>query len=92
MEGQHIRVDRATAAKAKGATLRYVASVTKGKITVGLQVVNPSSPFFGLKGTANQEAVTTTRYKANPPVNTGPGPGPSGTAAAVLDDMLGLVA
>jgi aspartokinase/homoserine dehydrogenase 1 len=82
---------RASAAKAKGATLRYVASVTKGKITVGLQVVNPSSPFFGLKGTDNQVAFTTTRYKANPLVITGPGAGPAVTAAGVLNDMLGLV-
>jgi aspartokinase/homoserine dehydrogenase 1 len=82
---------RATAAKAKGATLRYVASVTKGKITVGLQVVGPSSPFFGLKGTDNQVAFTTMRYKTNPLVITGPGAGPAVTAAGVLNDMLGLV-
>ena len=31
---------RAAAAKAKGATLRYVATVTKAKITVGLQAVS----------------------------------------------------
>jgi aspartokinase/homoserine dehydrogenase 1 len=82
---------RATMAKAKGGTLRYVASVTKGKITVGLQVVAPSSPFFGLKGTDNQVAFTTTRYKTNPLVITGPGAGPAVTAAGVLNDMLGLV-
>jgi aspartokinase/homoserine dehydrogenase 1 len=82
---------RAAAAKSKGATLRYVASVTRGKITVGLQVVNPSSPFYGLKGTDNQVAFTTTRYKTNPLVITGPGAGPAVTAAGVLNDMLGLV-
>jgi bifunctional aspartokinase / homoserine dehydrogenase 1 len=82
---------RATGAKAKGATLRYVASVTKGKITVGLQSVAPSSPFFGLKGTDNQVAFTTTRYKTNPLVITGPGAGPAVTAAGVLNDMLGLI-
>ncbi|HVX95331.1 MAG TPA: aspartate kinase [Polyangia bacterium] len=82
---------RAAAAKAKGGTLRYVASVTKGKITVGLQVVGPSSPFFGLKGTDNQVAFTTMRYKTNPLVITGPGAGPAVTAAGVLNDMLGLV-
>jgi aspartokinase/homoserine dehydrogenase 1 len=82
---------RAAAAKAKGGTLRYVASVTKGKITVGLQVASPSSPFFNLKGTDNQVAFTTTRYKTNPLVITGPGAGPAVTAAGVLNDMLGLV-
>ncbi|HVZ75224.1 MAG TPA: aspartate kinase [Polyangia bacterium] len=83
---------RAAAAKAKGATLRYVASVTKTKIAVGLQVVTPASPFFGLKGTDNQVAFTTTRYKTNPLVITGPGAGPAVTAAGVLNDILGLVA
>ncbi len=82
---------RAAAAKAKGGTLRYVASVTKAKITVSLQVVSSSSPFFGLKGTDNQVAFTTTRYKSNPLVITGPGAGPAVTAAGVLNDMLGLI-
>jgi aspartokinase/homoserine dehydrogenase 1 len=82
---------RATAAKAQGGTLRYVAQVTKGKIAVGLQVVDPSSPFFGLKGTDNQVAFTTTRYRENPLVITGPGAGPAVTAAGVLNDILGLV-
>ena len=35
----------------------------QGKIAVGLQSVNRTSPFFGLKGTDNQIAFTTTRYR-----------------------------
>ena len=81
---------RASAANAKGATLRYVASVTKRRIAVGLQVVGRSSPFFGLKGTDNQVAFTTTRYRKNPLVITGPGAGPAVTAAGVLNDILRL--
>jgi aspartokinase/homoserine dehydrogenase 1 len=81
---------RAAAAKAKGATLRYVASVTATKIAVGLQVVGPQSPFFGLKGTDNQVAFTTKRYRKNPLVITGPGAGPAVTAAGVFNDLLGL--
>jgi aspartokinase/homoserine dehydrogenase 1 len=79
---------RAAAAKAKGATLRYVASVTKERASVGLKVVGRASPFFGLKGTDNQVAFTTTRYRKNPLVITGPGAGPAVTAAGVLNDML----
>ncbi len=79
---------RATAAKAKGRSLRYVASVTKDRISVGLQAVDRSSPFFGLKGTDNQVAFTTVRYRKNPLVITGPGAGPAVTAAGVLNDML----
>jgi aspartokinase/homoserine dehydrogenase 1 len=79
---------RAAAAKAKGATLRYVATVTKNRISVGLKVVDRSSPFYGLKGTDNQVAFTTSRYRKNPLVITGPGAGPAVTAAGVLNDML----
>ncbi len=81
---------RATAAKAKGATLRYVASVSKDKISVGLETVSRQSPFFGLKGTDNQVAFTTVRYRKNPLVITGPGAGPAVTAAGVLNDLLRL--
>jgi aspartokinase/homoserine dehydrogenase 1 len=81
---------RAAAAKAKGATLRYVASVSKDKIAVGLQTVGRQSPFFGLKGTDNQVAFTTVRYRKNPLVITGPGAGPAVTAAGVLNDLLRL--
>ena len=81
---------RAAAAKAKGATLRYVASVSKDKISVGLETVSRQSPFFGLKGTDNQVAFTTVRYRKNPLVITGPGAGPAVTAAGVLNDLLRL--
>ncbi|HSY38037.1 MAG TPA: bifunctional aspartate kinase/homoserine dehydrogenase I, partial [Polyangia bacterium] len=79
---------RAAAARAKGATLRYVATVTKDRISVGLRVVDRASPFYGLKGTDNQVAFTTSRYRKNPLVITGPGAGPAVTAAGVLNDML----
>jgi len=79
---------RAASAKAKGATLRYVATVTKDRISVGLRVVDRASPFYGLKGTDNQVAFTTSRYRKNPLVITGPGAGPAVTAAGVLNDML----
>jgi aspartokinase/homoserine dehydrogenase 1 len=79
---------RAAAAKAKGRSLRYIASVTKDRIAVRLEPVDRSSPFFGLKGTDNQVAFTTVRYRKNPLVITGPGAGPAVTAAGVLNDML----
>ncbi len=81
---------RVEAARAKGKVLRYVASVTPRKITVGLQVVDGTSPFAALKGTDNQVAFTTDRYRTNPLVITGPGAGPDVTAAGVLNDVLAL--
>ena len=81
---------RLSAAKSKGGALRYVATVTKNRIAVGLRTVDGASPFAGLKGTDNQIAFTTNRYKENPLVVTGPGAGLAVTAAGVLNDILGL--
>ncbi len=82
---------RLATARAQGGQLRYVASVTKNKISVGLKIVDGASPFAGLKGTDNQVAFTTARYRENPLIITGPGAGPAVTAAGVLNDILGLV-
>ena len=61
--------------------LRYVATVTRNKIKVGLQSVDGSSPFAALKGTDNQIAFTTTRYRS-PLVIRGAGAGPRSPRAA----------
>jgi bifunctional aspartokinase / homoserine dehydrogenase 1 len=82
---------RVTAARSKGGTLRYVVSVTKSRISVGLKAVDGTSPFGALKGTDNQIAFTTARYRQNPLIVTGPGAGRAVTAAGVLNDILGLV-
>jgi len=81
---------RASQARAKGGALRYIATVSKSRISVGLRTVGPSSPFLGLRGTENQIAFTTQRYRENPLVVTGPGAGPAVTAAGVLNDILAL--
>jgi aspartokinase/homoserine dehydrogenase 1 len=83
---------RAADARANGRVLRYVASITRRRITVGLVAVDRSSPFASLDGTDNQVAFTTTRYRTNPLVITGPGAGPAVTAAGVLNDVLQLTA
>jgi len=80
---------RAAAARAKHAVLRYVVSVTRSKIKVGLQAVDRSTPFASLNGTDNQIAFTTTRYQ-RPLVITGAGAGLAVTAGGVLNDILEL--
>jgi Homoserine dehydrogenase len=52
--------------------------------------VDASSSFASLTGTDNQFAITTTRYRTNPIVITGPGAGVAVTAAGVLNDVLKL--
>ena len=83
---------RALAARENRRVLRYVASVTKRRIEVGLQAVESTSPFAALKGTDNQVAFTTMRYRTSPLIITGPGAGPAVTAAGVLNDILALAA
>jgi len=83
---------RVREARQNGRVLRYVASVTRRRIEVGLQAVESTSPFAALTGTDNQVAFTTMRYKTTPLVITGPGAGPAVTAAGVLNDILTLAA
>lgn len=80
---------RVEAARVKGAVLRYVATVTARKISVGLQRAGQGNPFASLAGTDNQIAFTTVRYR-NPLVITGAGAGPAVTAGGVLNDILEL--
>ena len=79
---------RVAAAAADGKVLRYVATVTRSKIAVGLRPVSTTSPLAAIQGSDNQLVFTTARYKANPLVITGPGAGAEVTAAGVLNDIL----
>jgi aspartokinase/homoserine dehydrogenase 1 len=81
---------RVDAAAGRGRVLRYVATVTRRLLHVGLREVDRTSPFAALKGADNTVVFTTQRYKANPLVITGPGAGPAVTAAGVLNDVLQL--
>jgi bifunctional aspartokinase / homoserine dehydrogenase 1 len=78
---------RVEAARPRG-VLRYRCIVTRRRVRVGLVVVDASSPMASLNGTDNQFIFTTTRYKKNPLVITGPGAGPAVTAGGILNDVL----
>jgi aspartokinase/homoserine dehydrogenase 1 len=81
---------RARQARDKGQVWRYVARITRQRVTVSLVAVPLTSPFAALKGTDNQVVFTTMRYRENPLVITGPGAGPQVTAAGVVNDVLKL--
>lgn len=83
---------RVEAANAKGDVLRYCASVTRASVRVGLLSVPRSSSLGSLGGTDNQFVFTTTRYRENSLIISGPGAGPAVTAAGVLNDLLRVVA
>lgn len=82
--------ERARQAHAKGEVWRYIARVSRQRVSVTLQSVPLSSPFAALKGTDNQVVFNTMRYRDNPLVITGPGAGPQVTAAGVVNDVIKL--
>jgi len=81
---------RAESARRRQQVLRYVAKIGRGGIRVGIEAVPQSSPMGSLRGTANQVAIYSKRYKTNPLVVTGPGAGAGVTAAGVLNDIVAI--
>ena len=79
---------RIASARSKGEVLRYSATISGNEVTVGTTSFSAQSPFAGLKGTDNQVAFTTVRYRKQPLVVRGPGAGAEVTAAGVLADVL----
>src|SRR5919202_5177466 len=79
---------RVREARERGKVLRYRATATRQAVAVGLVTVDTASSLRALEGTDNQFVFTTTRYRTNPLVITGPGAGPAVTAAGVLNDVL----
>ena len=81
--------ERVAAARRDGKVLRYVAKIGR-TIRVGIEAVPESSPMGRLRGTDNQVAIYSKRYKTNPLVVTGPGAGAEVTAAGVLNDIVAI--
>ena len=77
-------------ARGHDSVLRYRATVSRDSVRVGLVAVNAASSLGALTGTDNQFSITTSRYRDNPIVITGPGAGVAVTAAGVLNDVLKL--
>jgi homoserine dehydrogenase len=82
---------RAEAARASGATLKYVATIpAAGPIAVGVREVPTSGLLGALQGPENVVVIRTARYDANPLTIVGPGAGAAVTAAGMTSDMLAL--
>ncbi len=80
--------ERVAAARARGAALRYVATVTPAGASVGLRAVPADHPLASLRGPDNLFSFTTARYAERPLVVRGPGAGQAVTAAGVLADIV----
>jgi bifunctional aspartokinase / homoserine dehydrogenase 1 len=82
--------ERVDDARSRDSVLRYRATAGRGGVRVGLVAVNAASSLGALMGTDNQFSITTSRYRDNAIVITGPGAGVAVTAAGVLNDVLKL--
>jgi aspartokinase/homoserine dehydrogenase 1 len=82
--------ERIERARQSGKVLRYVAKIRSRAISVGIEAVSATSPLAHLRGTDNQVAIYSERYKTNPLVVTGPGAGAKVTAAGVLNDIVAI--
>lgn len=83
-----VLAQRMAQAKERGFRLRYIGEIKQGKLSVGVKVVTPEDPCFGLTGTENIVIIRTARYDRQPLVIRGPGAGLEVTAAGVLRDIV----
>jgi len=75
-------------AKADNGLLRFIAKAENGKISCGVEVVGPDSPFYNLGGSDNMIVFTSQRYKQRPLVVRGPGAGAEVTAAGIFAEII----
>jgi homoserine dehydrogenase len=78
-------------AQRDGAKLRFLGRFDSDGASVGLQALPADHPLCGGGGTDNRVAIFSDRYPDQPLVIQGPGAGAEVTAAALLDDVLGIV-
>ena len=84
--------EQITNLKKAGKTLRFVATISKNNIFVGLKKVDINGSLGGLKGAENIVVITSKFYNTNPLVIKGPGAGAYVTAAGAFADILGIAA
>lgn len=72
----------------EGKMLKYIASMTDGKASVGLQSIDPEHNFANLSGKDNAVLFYTDRYPEQPLVIKGAGAGADVTAAGVFADIV----
>ena len=77
-------------ALAANKVLRYIGKLEDGQVTIALEMVDSSHPFFALSGSDNIISFTTERYKERPLVVKGPGAGAEVTAAGVFADLVNV--
>jgi aspartokinase/homoserine dehydrogenase 1 len=82
---------RLQAARARGAVLRYVGTLERGRARAEIREFPRDHPFATTKATDNIVAFTTKRYAGTPLIVQGPGAGTEVTALGVLSDIFKLL-
>lgn len=77
-------------ARRQGLSLCFVARLDGHGASVGLRALPADHPLAGGRGTDNRVAIRSDRYCGQPLLIQGPGAGADVTAAALLDDVLGI--
>lgn len=80
------------AAKAQNCKLKFVASYSNGKASVGLQHISPEHDLYHLYGKDNIVLFYTNRYPEQPLVVKGAGAGADVTASGVFADIMRVTA
>ena len=75
-------------ARAEDRILKYIASYTDGRATVGLRSIDRTHDFANLSGKDNAVLFYTDRYSEQPLVIKGAGAGADVTAAGVFADII----
>ncbi len=78
-------------AREQGLKLCFVGRLDAQGARVGLRALPADHPLAGGRGTDNRVAIHSDRYCTQPLLIQGPGAGAEVTAAALLDDVLGIV-
>ena len=73
---------------AEGKRWRFVARMEMGKMSIGLEAVDSSHPFYELEGSNNIVMLTTERYRKYPMLIQGYGAGAGVTAAGVFANII----
>jgi bifunctional aspartokinase / homoserine dehydrogenase 1 len=82
---------RVRRAASRGAVLRYVGTLERGRARAGLKEFPRNHPVAAAKGSDNVIAFTTARYARTPLVVQGPGAGADVTAMGVFSDIFKLL-
>ncbi len=91
LKGMDDHFDKLAAkAEAQGGKLRFIASLEKGKCSIGMKTVGADSPFYNLAGSDNMLVIKTDRYNTRPLVIKGPGAGADVTAAGVFAEIVSI--